>query len=176
MSLFTGNDSSCDSCDYKANLETLRSIPFFSGSSLETLKVLAYISRRMHYRDGEALFEQEELDDKAYFILSGYAELACEREGEFHSVGVLEPGAFVGGLSLLCESKRLFTLRAQGDMSCMVFERNKAWPRISGEPEAMKAVVQNLVKLVVQWEEHSMTQLLASGSPLDLNSAGVSLL
>ena len=68
------------SSEFQENLGILRQIQFFSGLPLEALKVFAYLCTRETFRAGDYLFHQDDNDGKAFYILSGEAELV-RRDG-----------------------------------------------------------------------------------------------
>ena len=61
--------------EYQENLNILRQIDFFSGLPLEATKVFAYLCIREKFKSGDFLFQQDEEDEQAYYIISGSARL-----------------------------------------------------------------------------------------------------
>ena len=174
MSLFTEKNPDCEPCEYKSNLEVLRSIPCFSGLQVEQLKVLAFVCERLKYKEGELFFEQDEKDENAYYLLAGSAQVIRSREGEETVLGSLAPGDFVGGLALINPSRRLFSIRAESDTTCLIFNRHKILPRLNKDIRVYQDFVSAVAETVVKWEE---TNLINRGAgELSLETAGVSLL
>jgi CRP/FNR family cyclic AMP-dependent transcriptional regulator len=104
--------------EYQANLEVLMQLPLFAGLPLEPLKVLAYLCKRETFRPEEIIFHEHEIDTNAYYIFEGMAELVSESNGEavFTTFGERD---FIGSMSLFCDIKRLFTLKARTKVICL---------------------------------------------------------
>ncbi len=174
MSSSTESQSNKKVCEYEANLAILRDLPAFREAPLDSMRALAYLCKRMRYKDGDLLFEQGEEDHQAYYILEGELELL--RDGKV--VGGYERGAFIGGLALLADAKRLFSLRAKTPVYCILFSRKKA----PTDPEKAAAFLQAFsraaTRSVVDWEEATLRKLEEAGQELDSDAThlGVSLL
>lgn len=166
-------DQSQQPSEYQANMEILRQIPLFSVLPIEALKVLAYFCVRENYVEGDIVFQQEESDSNAYFILAGSAVLIHRRNGVDEVLKRYGEGDFLGGLSLLCGMKRLFSLRAEGRLSCVVLSREKFQKLWEQYPEISKRLIEGLSASIYQWEQ----RLLASEQkcPTCLESSGITL-
>lgn len=138
--------------EYAENLTILREIPFFSGLPLEPLKVLAYLCEREEYRAGEYLFRQDDPEGKAFHILSGRAELVREENGREQALSAYMHGAFIGGLSLLADTHRLFSLRAASDMTCLTLTRERFARTLEQFPTIVPKLLVAVVKSVTSWE------------------------
>ena len=124
MSLLEKNNSA-PSSEFQENLELLRQIYFFSGLPLETLKVFAYLCSREKFKQDEYIFSQDEDDGRAFYIINGQAQLERRNNGETTGVREYTTGEFIGGLTLLGETKRLFSLKSTTDTTCLVLSREK---------------------------------------------------
>ena len=124
MSLSETNKSK-PSSEFQDNLEILRQIYFFSGLPLETLKIFAYLCTREKFKKGEHIFRQNEDDGQAFYIIEGKARLERKDNGETKNVRDCEAGEFLGGLTLLGETGRLFSLQSVTDTTCLVLSREK---------------------------------------------------
>jgi CRP-like cAMP-binding protein len=174
MSLSEEN-SLAASCEFTENLNLLRQIPFFSGMPLESLKVFAYLCTREKFRPGDHLVRQAEDDGLAFYIISG--RVAVERrEGEQTIVlRTLEPGAFLGGLSLLAESPRLFSLRAETEVLTLVLGREKFTKAIRQYPDQVQRILNAVVEAIGAWETAFLANR-AEACAACLPNLGVSLL
>ncbi len=143
--------------EYRANLETLMQLPLFAGLPLEPLKVLAYLCRRETFKPGEILFHEHEVDANAYYILEGTAGLLSERNGgsEYTEFGERE---FIGGMSLFCDIKRLFTLRAKTRVVCLTLSRDKFQKIVERFPEITDKMVKAIILGVHAWEERFLRE------------------
>ncbi len=138
--------------EYADNLAILRGIPFFSGLPLEPLKVLAYLCERERFKAGEELFRQDDPEGKAFYILDGRAELLRQDNGRTQALTEYMAGAFIGGLSLLADTHRLFTVRAVIDTTCLTLTRERFVKTLERFPEIVPKLLVAVVKSVSGWE------------------------
>jgi CRP-like cAMP-binding protein len=145
-------------CEYKENLEILRETYLFSKLPLEALKVFAYLCTKETYRAGDFLFHQDEEGGEALIILSGTARLIRNnRDGEYTFRDYSAPD-FIGALSLLGKSRRLFSLKAITDTTCLVLDREKFSRAMQQFPETVPDVLQALTERIHAWEEKLLAQ------------------
>lgn len=176
MSLSTENSGpDNEKSEIQLNLEILRAQPYFERLPIELMKALAYLSKRVNYKEGTLLFAQDEASSQAFYILSGSGEVVRRREDEDQVIGEIGSETFIGGLSLAADVKRLFSLRAKTQMSCIVLNRSDFWPTLIQNPRATEFFMQAVAQRIIQWEE----QFIQSGAckeTLDLVDVGVSLI
>ena len=141
------------SSELEDNLEILRQTYFFSGLPLETLKVFAYLCTREKFKKDEYIFEQHDEDGRAFYIISGKAML--ERQDNDHAKKIRDcvAGEFIGGLTLLGEVRRLFSLKAEEDTLCLVLEREKFAKALEQFPNVMPRIFKAVAKNIDSWEE-----------------------
>ncbi len=148
--------------EFQANLEILRQLRFFSGLSLEALKLVAYLSARQNFRPGDLLFRQDDRDGTAFYIVSGEAGITRDEEHGGTVLKTYGEGEFLGGLALVCDMRRLFTLRALTAMSCVTITRDRFTKVLEQFPQVTAKVLQTIAETIVAWEE----RLLAGGGEL----------
>jgi len=102
-----------------AEAALLKRLSFFAGLDLSTLKLLAFASARVMYRDGEVVMRQEEAGDAAYVILDGAAQVVLETGRGDRVIAERGPGDLVGELALLCDAPRTATVRAKGPLEVL---------------------------------------------------------
>ncbi|MCG6980713.1 MAG: cyclic nucleotide-binding domain-containing protein [Deltaproteobacteria bacterium] len=158
MNSYTENRQLPESSEFQQNLELLRQMDFFSVLSLEALKVFAYLFTREKFSPGEDLFQQDDNDGKAFFIISGTADVVREDERGEAILGKFAEGEFFGGLALLGDMRRLFSVRAQEDMMCLVMTREKFTKALEQFPELMPRVLQATVKGIRLWEKRLLLE------------------
>lgn len=159
--------------EYQANLEILVQLPLFAGLPLEPLKVLAYLCRREIYKPGEIIFHEHEVDPNAYYLLEGKAVLFTESDGEAEFIEFGERD-FLGSMSLFCDLKRLFSLKAQTRVICLVLSREKFQKVVERFPEISPKMVQAIIAGVYAWEEQWLREH-ATGCEHCRQRLGVSL-
>ncbi len=159
--------------EYQANLEILVQLPLFAGLPIEPLKVLAYLCRRETYKAGEIIFHEHEVDPSAYYLLEGKAVLITESDGEAQYTEFGERD-FIGSMSLYCDLKRLFTLKAQTRVVCMVLSREKFQKVWNAFRKSALRMVQAIFMGVHAWEERLLREH-AAGCDHCRQRIGVSL-
>jgi CRP/FNR family cyclic AMP-dependent transcriptional regulator len=161
------------SSEFQENLNLLRQTHFFSGLPLESLKIFAYLCVRERLHAGEFLFRQGENDQQAYYIVSGRARLErSENEREIREFGA---GVFIGGLTLLGETRRLYSLRAVEETVCILLSRDKFTKAIQQFPEQLPRIIRVVVRSINDWEDRFLGELAVDCGAC-LPHLGVSLL
>ena len=141
------------SCEFQDNLEILRQTYFFSGLPLETLKIFAYLCTREVFREGEHLFRQDEDDGRAFYIIDGRARLERDDNGNKIEIRDYQTGEFIGGLTLLGETRRLFSLKSVTDTTCLVLNRGKFLKTMEQFPNLLARICNAVDKSIVTWED-----------------------
>ncbi len=141
------------SSELEDNLEILRQTYFFSGLPLETLKVFAYLCTREKFKKDEYIFKQHEEDGRAFYIINGKATLEREVNDTNKRVRDCAMGEFLGGLTLLGEVRRLFSLKAAEDTICLVLEREKFKKAMEQFPDIMPLIFKAVAQNIDSWEE-----------------------
>lgn len=150
MGSSTGHRRACS--EYKDTVELLRNIPFFSAMPLEAVKVLACLCVREYFLEGDIIFAQDQIDEHAYLILDGEADLSLKTEKGEEKLRSHSTGDFIGGFSLLSNVKRLFSLRAKTDVCCLVLQRDCFQKTLDQFPESAGEILKVMTFAVHQWE------------------------
>jgi CRP-like cAMP-binding protein len=156
MSLSDSNKSA-PSSEFQENLEILRQTYFFSGLPLETLKIFAYLCTRENFNQGEHIFRQNEDDGQAFYIVEGKARLEREDNGKTTKVRDCYTGEFLGGLTLLGETGRLFSLLSVADTTCLVLNREKFAKTMRQFPDLMMKICKAVAQSIDTWEKRFLT-------------------
>lgn len=146
-------DRGAGACELDINLEILRGVPVFSGIPLQRLKLYAYLSKRARYREGEFLFHQGETDDRGYIVISGRIQVIREHKDHSILLNEFQEGEFFGGLALLSDITRLFSVRAATQVECLTLDRESFQKLLIQFPELAVRVLEIMIKRVVQMEE-----------------------
>ena len=141
------------SSEFQENLEILRQTYFFSSLPLETLKIFAYLCTREKFRQGEHIFRQDEDDGQAFYIIEGQARLERTDNGTTTEIRDLKTGEFLGGLTLLGETRRLFSLKSVTDTTCLVLNRNKFLKTMEQFPNLLVKICNALAQSINTWED-----------------------
>ena len=141
------------SCEFQDNLEILRQTYFFSGLPLETLKIFAYLCTREVFRQGEHIFRQDEDDGRAFYIIDGRAKLERDDNGNKIEIRDYQTGEFLGGLTLLGETRRLFSLKSVTDTTCLVLNRGQFLKTMEQFPNLLARICNAVAKSIDTWED-----------------------
>ena len=142
---------SAETSEYQEHLEIIREIPYFSGLNLEAQKLIAYLCVRDKFIAGDTVFNTGDVDKSAYYLLSGNMEAYLESKNvKIHSY---KNGDFVGALSLIGNSKRLFTLKAHSDCVCIRLTSGKFKKAQEQYPEISNKFLKATVEMIGSWEE-----------------------
>ncbi len=140
-------------CGFTTHLDILRDVPFFTGMSLDVIKVLAYLSGNESFRAGDHLCGQDEMLDCGRYVICGELEISHAPEGgEPVILKTVGKGFFFGGLSLLTHVKSLYTVRAVSDGDCLVLSREKFQKAAERFPEMLPRVLASVVGHMFTWE------------------------
>jgi CRP-like cAMP-binding protein len=140
-------------CEYQQNLDILRQTYFFSGLPLESLKIFAYLCTREKFKEGDYLFRQGEDDGQAFCLLCGTAQLERTVGEAALAIRSVDAGTFVGGLTLIGETRRLYSLRALQETVCLVLSREKFTKTLEQFPEQRPRIFKAVVAAITDWEE-----------------------
>jgi len=163
--MISPEQSEAHECELDCNLRVLRELPFCAELPAELLRVMAYLCERETFAPGQVVLETGQPAEGAVVVLRGTADI--EREGR--RVGVVTEGMCVGGLALLGRFRWMYTLRAAGEIECLLLHRRKLLPQLEARPEALVSVVAELVESVVFWD----LQRLERGADMDMHGLGV---
>jgi CRP-like cAMP-binding protein len=148
----SGRNNSNPASELEQNLEFLRQTYFFSGIPLEALKVFAYLCTREKFKSGEYLFREGEDDGQAFYIIEGNAVLEYKRDDETVKIRDCVSGEFLGGLTLVGEMRRLFSLKAAEDTVCLILSREKFAKAMAQFADLMPRIFKALVTGIENWE------------------------
>jgi len=159
MNLSMEKNETCPICEFDENLSILREIYFFSELPLDTLKVIAYLCFRENFKSGDYLFRQQDDDGRAFYVIAGEARLSHEDADGSVTIRDFEKGSFVGSLALLGNSRRLFSLQALTDTTCLILERQKFNKVMEQSPAILPKVLQAVVGSIHSWEQKFLGQM-----------------
>lgn len=157
MDLLDPNNAARGS-EFEQNIDLLRQISFFSAFPLDAIKVVAYLCTRERYRPEEYLFQPNEDDGQAFYVLAGTLALTCPEAPDAGQVRRFGPGTFIGGMALLGRLQRLFALQAVADTTCLVLTRTKFTSAMAQFPDLMPRIAGWLVEAVANWERRLITE------------------
>ncbi|CCO22119.1 Crp/Fnr family transcriptional regulator [Maridesulfovibrio hydrothermalis] len=140
-----------ETSEYQQHLEIMREIPYFSTLDLEAQKLIAYLCVREKFGPGDEVFATGDIDQSAYYIISGEMEAFLDLDGS--KIQSFKGGDFVGALSLIGDSKRLFTLKTVSECTCIRLTSDKFKKAQEQYPEISSKFLKATVDMISHWEE-----------------------
>ncbi|RAH99419.1 cyclic nucleotide-binding protein [Acuticoccus sediminis] len=126
----------------------LRKIPLFRGIEDQKLRLLAFMSERVRFDEGENLVEEGDFGDVAYIILSGRADVLVGSPSGEQLVATVSENDFVGEIALLIDVPRTATVRATSDVVALAVTKEHFFKLLSNFPdmalEVMRALAHRL--------------------------------
>ncbi|ODT08847.1 MAG: cyclic nucleotide-binding protein [Mesorhizobium sp. SCN 65-20] len=118
------------------DIRILSGVRLFEGFTQEQLRLLAFGAENLQLPADRKLYREDDEADSAYVVISGRIALYREVEGERVDVGSAGPGAMLGELALIADTRRLTSAAAGVDSEIIRLSR-KVFRRILEEyPDA----------------------------------------
>lgn len=125
-------------------VELLRNIPMFANIEPSKLKLLAFTSERMAFKDGDVLFRQGEQGDSAYVIIVGEADVIVDTPKGPLTVAKLKRNDIVGEIAILCDVPRTATVKAATKLEAMVIAKDLFFRLIMEFPQMAVEIMREL--------------------------------
>lgn len=131
----------------KDEVDLLRSIPVFAELPANKLKLLAFASDHMDYKEGETLFHQGDVADSAYVVIKGGADVLVTPEGksEPNKVAELGPNSFIGDMAILADITRTATIQANAPLTTLRIRKDHLIDMMKDSPALSMAILRELV-------------------------------
>lgn len=101
-------------------VEVLQQSPLFEMLSSAELDVLAELSKPKRFAAGETIFEEGDLGDSLYVLVTGEVEvLRRDAAGNLKALAALRPPEFFGEMSLIDKEYRSATVRAKTESTVL---------------------------------------------------------
>src|SRR6185295_7169951 len=113
----------------------LERVPALRLLGRDALRILAIGSENRYIHEGVSLFGEGEEADGAYVVQEGSFELVSEKSGTASVVG---PGALIGELALLTETRRPVAAIAREPSSVVRIPRQLFLKMLEGYPDAAR--------------------------------------
>jgi CRP/FNR family cyclic AMP-dependent transcriptional regulator len=169
------NDSD-DKSEFALNLNIIRQIEFFSGLSIEVMKLFALLCKRQSYKSGDVIFYQNEDDHCSYYILSGRAKLVLKNKGKEYFIREYKTEHYFGVLSLMTPMVNQFSLVATQDTICLTMTREAFSKVVDQFPKILLNVTKAIGQRVLMAERKSILEIEEKGMDDLKNLLGVSLI
>ena len=127
-----------------AEVEMLRRIPLFSRIEPSKLKLLAFTSEHMTFRDGQWLMRQGQVGNEAYVLMEGRVAVTVDSpDGEF-VVAELGGNELIGEIAILCDVPRVASVKAIGDVKTLLIRKELFLQLVSQFPQMGIEIMRSL--------------------------------
>jgi CRP/FNR family transcriptional regulator, cyclic AMP receptor protein len=127
-------------------VELLRNIPMFANIEPSKLKLLAFTSERMAFKEGDILFRQGEQGDSAYVIIGGEADVIVDTPKGPLTITKLKRNDIVGEIAILCDVPRTATVKAASKLEAMVIAKDLFFRLIMEFPQMAVEIMRELAR------------------------------
>ena len=163
--------------------ELLKNTPLFAGLPDEDLSRLLESSQRIQLVNGELLFAEGSVGDKAYVIESGELEIFREVQGREILLTVRDTGTMIGEMALIDFSGiRTAGARSRGATRLVVIEKEQFEDLLSSSSAALRSMYQLVLARLKESEarmlqNNKMAQLgmLTAGVAHELNNPAAAI-
>lgn len=124
--------------------DLLRTVSYFQNCSEIELKKLIEIGYRKRVKAGDILYREGDPGDLFYIILAGSVEYYVEKLNQLPTV--LNPGEFVGELSLMLGLRRTVTVRAREETTLFAINKEGFATLLKEQPHLYELIVVELGK------------------------------
>lgn len=142
-------------------LELLRQVPIFANIAASNLKLLAFVSERLCYAEGDVLFEQGGEGDSAYVIITGHVNVTVDSPSGPIVVATLKEKQIVGEIAILCDVPRTATVRAGCEVDALRVTKD-LFVKLSGEFPQMAVEVMKELSLRLQTTTGQLTECVST--------------
>jgi CRP-like cAMP-binding protein len=105
------------------DIRILSGVRLFEGFTAEQLRLLAFGAEQVSLPNGRRLFREDDEADAAYVVVSGSISLFREGDDSRLPIGRAGPGAMIGELALIADTRRLTSAEAGADSELLRLSR-----------------------------------------------------
>jgi len=142
-------------------VDLLRKIPLFANIEPSKLKLLAFTSERLKFREGTELFHQGDMGDSAYIIINGAVRIVVSTPNGDVKVAEVNKNDIVGEIAILCDVPRTATVVADQDVEALKISKELFF-RMVGEFPQMAVEIMRELAIRLEKTTSELTQALNS--------------
>lgn len=137
-----------------AEVEMLRRIPLFSRVEPSKLKLLAFTSEHMTFRDGQYLVRQGDVGNEAYVLMDGRVAVTINSADGEIVVAELGDNELIGEIAILCDVPRTASVKALGEVKTLLIRKEQFLQLVSQFPQVAIEIMRSLAdKLIAANDE-----------------------
>jgi CRP-like cAMP-binding protein len=107
----------------ESDIETLKKVGFFQEFQPDPLRLLAFSADSREYADRAVLFDEGDVADCGYVIISGRIDLTRTEHGQHRLLMSLGPSTLIGELALIIDTTRAARAVSVGRSRVMLIRR-----------------------------------------------------
>jgi CRP-like cAMP-binding protein len=130
----------------------LTQVPLFKNMNPEYLERIERVAVERTFKPGQTILSEGEMGIAFYVVASGNVEVA---RGDGPVVNRIGPGGSFGEMALLNDLPRMATVKAVGDVSCLVLPRLDFLDALRDQPEIAIQLLKTLAELLRRAEERA---------------------
>jgi len=149
----------------KEETDALKRIPLFANLDPAKLKLLAFMSQRLTFEPGLAVFAQGDPGDAAYIVLDGEAVIAIDTPKGMIEIARMGRNEILGEIAILCDVPRTAHVTAATDKSlvCLKIEKNDFMGLINEFPSMAVEIMRELARRIVNTNQQLRQAVSAKG-------------
>ena len=125
-------------------VDLLRRIPLFSNIEPSKLKLLAFASERLTFREGAELCRQGDVGDSAYIIIEGSVGIVVSTPNGDARVAEARKNDIVGEIAILCDVPRTATVVADRDVEVLKISKELFFRMVEEFPRMAVEIMREL--------------------------------
>lgn len=125
-------------------VDLLRRIPLFSNIEPSKLKLLAFTSERLKFREGTELCRQGDIGDSAYIIIKGSVGIVVSTPNGDVKVAEVHENDIVGEIAILCDVPRTATVIADQDVEVLKISKELFFRMVGEFPQMAVEIMREL--------------------------------
>jgi CRP-like cAMP-binding protein len=137
-------------CKLTCDFEILRRSPIFLGADNDVIRLFAYLAQRQKFSAGDLIIQGGKEAGKAYYLLSGSAELITLHHNREVVLQQFGPRTFFGELALLARFTWFFSVRSLEESEALVITRESFRKVLENFPKQREILIEKIVQLRVQ--------------------------
>ena len=147
-----------------AEVDALRRVPLFRGIDATKLRLLAFISDRTRFAQGEYLCKQGEEGDSAFILLDGSAEIRVETPDGEKPVARLGRHSIVGEIAILCDVPRTASVVAAEELDVLTVSKDDFLRLLKEFPDMSLEVMRTLAQRLERTTQDLATLKASTGA------------
>lgn len=146
----------------------LKRVGIFEGMTSEQLRIISSICTEEDFLENEIIFEEGDIGDKMYIIISGVIQIYLEKKDgeEIHLATLDSKGEVTGEFSTLTEEPRNASGRAATDLRVLTIEKEEFRQLIREYPELAFEIFEVLIKKINKTNEQLNAIISGEGAPI----------